>query len=402
MNPAETKIIEIIEYQVKSFQNHEIPETLAIQLYQKYSRQVEIEFPNYKTANKWQLKAKGWVGYIPINNEFGLRINPKVPIKNLFGMLEYAYEIKSFRFLEGLMESEYLEEFYNNLAYILAQKILERCGKGLYRTYLSKTEQLAYVRGRLNLQQTIQKPWDTKLKCSYEETTADISENHILIWTLFIIGRSGLCSERISPIVRKAYQTLQGFVTLRECSPQNCIEQQYNRLNEDYRILHNLCRFFLENTTPNHQNGNRITLPFLLDMAKLYELFVAEWLKIHLPKNLLLKFQESVKIGKNLLFKIDLVLYDSLTLAPRYILDTKYKSSTTPSTEDVAQVIAYAVSKGCQEVILVYPSSLTHHLNETIGNIRVRSLTFSLEDDLSQAGNIFLENLFFSESTPIL
>ncbi|MBW4505338.1 MAG: McrC family protein [Scytonematopsis contorta HA4267-MV1] len=402
MNPAQVRTIEITEYQVKSFPNYEISEILAIQLYQKYSQQVEIEFPNYKTANKWQLKAKGWVGYIPLSHEFGLRINPKVPIKNLFGMLEYAYEIKSFRFLEGLMESEDLEEFYNNLAYILAQKILERCGKGLYRTYLSKTEQLAYVRGRLNLQQAIQKPWDTKLKCSYEETTTDISENHILMWTLFIIGSSGLCSERISPTVRKAYQVLQRFVTLKQCSQQDCIEQQYNRLNEDYRILHNLCRFFLENTAPNHETGNRMTLPFLVDMAKLYELFVAEWLKMHLPKNFYLKFQESVKIGKNLLFKIDLVLYDSLTLAPRYILDTKYKTSTTPSTEDVAQVIAYAVSKGCQEVILVYPSYLTHHLNETIGNIRVRSLTFSLEDNINQAGNTFLENLFFSESTLII
>ncbi len=37
------------------------------------------------------------------------------------------------------------------------------------------------------------------LQCNYEEHTADVKENQILVWTLYIIGRSSLCSERVSP-----------------------------------------------------------------------------------------------------------------------------------------------------------------------------------------------------------
>ena len=32
----------------------------------------------------------------------------------------------------------------------------------------------------------------------------DIDENQILAWTLFIIARSGLCEDRVAPVVRKA------------------------------------------------------------------------------------------------------------------------------------------------------------------------------------------------------
>jgi len=115
-----------------------------------------------------------------------------------------------------------------------------------------------------------------------------------------------------------------------------------------------------------------------------------------LPQSLVLKFQERVNIGETVQFKTDLVLYDKATGTPRYILDTKYKIPTAPATSDIAQVVAYAVSKECHEAVLVYPEHLTNPLNEWVGDIRVRSLTFSLDGDLDQAGQAFLKDLLVS------
>jgi len=137
-------------------------------------------------------------------------------------------------------------------------------------------------------------------------------------------------------------------------------------------------------------------LPFLVNMARLYELFVAEWLKAHLPQNLLLKFQEQVNISKTVYFKTDLVVYDISTGTARYILDTKYTTPKQPAADDMAQVVPSAVSKDCHEAVLVYPEDLIHPLDEWVGDIRVRSLTFSLEDDLDRAGQAFLQNLLVS------
>ena len=393
MNLDIIRIIEVTEYKTKLFKNNEISESVGIELYQKYKKQLDIEFPNYKTDYKWQLKAKGWVGYIPLTNEIALKINPKVSIINIFVMLEYAYKLKNFRFLEGLMDCDSLEGFYNNLAYTLAQLILKRIRKGLYSAYISKTQHCPYVRGRLDVLETIKKPWNIKLKCHYQEQTADIIDNQIILWTLFIISRSSLCSKKVSTIIRKAYHTLQPLITLEHFSSDDCLRLNYNRSNEDYRLLHYLCRFFLENTTPNHHNGNCKMLPFLVNMASLYELFIAEWLKVNLPANLILQSQERVKIANNLNFQIDLLLYDKSTAKPRYILDTKYKTPDSPSSDDIAQVVAYAVSKNCSQVILIYPTILTDPLDEFVGNIRVRSLTFFLDKNLEEAGKTFLKQL---------
>lgn len=382
--------IELTEYSSEEFEINEIEDAIAETLWRNYDREVTVDFPTPKTGNKWKLTAKGWVGHIPVTPDFHLSLLPKVPLGNLFGMLEYAYKLKSFHFLPGLVNCQSLEEFYSNLAHILAQRIINRCRKGFYRAYLPKTGNLAYVRGRLEMRQTIQKPWEVKLKCHYEEHTADIEENQILAWTLFIILRSGLCKERVLPKLRQAYHALQGLVTLKPFKPEDCLGRNYHRLNEDYQPLHALCRFFLENTGPSHEKGDRTMLPFLIDMAKLYELFVAEWLKENLPSHLLLKFQERINISDRISFKTDIVLYENSTGNPRYILDTKYKTPSYPASDDVAQVIAYAVSKECQEVILVYPTSLTYPLDKLIGNIRVRSLTFSLDGNLEDAGKSFL------------
>lgn len=395
MNPDldKIKIIDLTEYKTKSFLKDEIPESIGIELYQKYKKQIDIEFPNYKTENQWQLRAKGWVGYIPLNHQLAIKINPKVSIENIFVMLEYAYKLKSFVFIEGLMNCDSLQGFYNKLADILAQLILERVRKGLYRIYISKTQHLAYVRGRLDILETIKKPWNTKLKSHYQEQTIDIEDNQILLWTLFLISRNSLCSEELSIIIRKAYHTLQSLVTLKSFNPEDCLKFNYNRLNQDYKLLHYLCRFFLENTTPIYNSGNQNTLPFLVDMAKLYELFVAEWLKINLPANLIIQSQKRINIAKNLSFQIDLLIYDISTQKNRYILDTKYKTPDSPSADDVAQVVAYAVSQKCSEVILIYPITLTHPLDKFVGNIRVRSLTFSLDKNLDKAGQTFLKQL---------
>lgn len=385
--------IELTEYSFRKFEINEIEYAIAETLWRNYRTQVNVDFPSPKTGGKWKLTSQGWVGHIPVTPYFHLSLLPKVPLTNLFGLLEYAYKLKSFRFLQGLINCQSLEEFYNHLAHVLTQRILDRGRKGFYRAYLPKTGNLAYVRGRLDMRQAIQKPWEVKLKCHYEEHTADLEENQILAWTLFIILRSGLCKERVLPKLRQAYHALQGFVTLKPFKPEDCIGLNYHRLNEDYQPLHALCRFFLENTGPSHEKGDRTMLPFLIDMARLYELFVAEWLKENLPSHLILKFQEKINISKTLQFTIDIVVYNASTGKPRYILDTKYKIPTSPAPDDVQQAIAYAVSKHCQEAILVYPASLTHPLNELVGNIRVRSLTFSLDRNLQQSGETFLQNL---------
>jgi len=386
------QIIELTEYQLATFEQDSIPESVGQKIHQNYAKEIEIKSPDFTTNNKWELTSKGIVGKIPITPEFHIFIRPKVPINNIFGMLEYAYKLK-IKFPIGQIQCQSLEQAYERLANILAQKILERCRKGLYRDYLSKTERLAYIRGRVDLRSALQKPWDVKLKCHYNEQTGDIEDNQILAWTLFIIGRSGLCGELVSSTVRKAFHTLQGVVTIKSFTAQACIDRNYHRLNQDYQLLHALCRFFLENTGPSHETGDREMLPFLINMANLYEQFVAEWLKANTPKGFFVKQQHRVRHDQNYSDRIDLLLCDIETKKVHYVLDTKYKVPDKVDNNDIHQIVAYANALNCQNAILIYPQNLKQPLNIKHGDIQVRSLTFSLNSDLNQAGKTFLTSL---------
>ncbi|XZN90829.1 MAG: McrC family protein [Microcoleus sp.] len=392
MKRESRQIIELTEYQLATFERDFIPESVGDKIHQNYGKEIDIEFPNRKTKDQWELKSKGRVGNIPITPDFHIAIRPKVPINNLFGMLEYAYNLK-IKFPQGSIQCQSLKQIYERLANILAQKILERCRKGLYRDYLSKTERLAYIRGRVDLRSALQKPWDVKLKCHYHEQTGDIEDNQILAWTLFIIGRSGLCGESVSSTVRKTFHALQGFVTLKPFKSEACVDRTYHRLNQDYQLLHALCRFFLDNTGPSHETGDREMLPFLINMANLYEQFVAEWLKPNTPKGFFVKQQHPVTHDQNYSYRIDLLLCDIATKKVHYVLDTKYKAPDKVDNNDIHQIVAYANALNCQNAILIYPQNLQQPLNIKHGDIQVRSLTFSLDDDLNEAGKTFLTSL---------
>lgn len=396
---SSTQIIELTEYEPAIFPADAIPEEVGQALWENYRRQIEIQEPSFKTKYHWRLTAQGWVGHIPLSPDFGFVLKPKIELANLFRMWEYAYRLNSFHLLEGLINCQSLAEFYENLAHVLAQRVLDRGRKGFYRAYIPQAEHLPYVRGRLDVRPATHKPGQIALPCQYQEHTADIADNRILAWTLWGIARSGLCTERTLPAIRRAYQALQGLVTPTPHTPQDCVGRTYHRLNEDYRPLHALCRFFLDQSGPSHPLGERNMLPFLVDMAHLYELFVSEWLKSHLPPHLDLKVQEQVDLSRSsaLHFKIDLVLYEKESGLAYGVLDTKYKSGP-PTSDDIAQVIAYAKVKRCREAILIYPTPPPHPLDETIDGLHIRSLTFALDGDLEQAGQKFLDNLGSSES----
>jgi 5-methylcytosine-specific restriction enzyme subunit McrC len=401
MTGNRVRTIELREYETEQFPRNDIPEFIIEVLQQKYKSQIEVTLHNSQGGDEWHFKAKGWVGYIAVTPEFAVKINPKVTIANLFGMLEYAYDLNSFRFQQGLIPCNTLEDFFDRLSSLLAQLIRDRTRKGLYRAYLPQTGQLGYVRGRLDTRHAIRKPWAVKLTCHYDEQTSDLEDNQILAWTLHCIARTGLCSDRTRPFILSAYRALHGWVTLRPFTAKDCCDRTYNRLNQDYQRLHALCRFFLENIGPTHDSGDASILPFLVDMAKLYERFVAAWLKVHLPSKYSVKAQERIQIGKDksLYFNLDLVLYQRATRQAIYVLDTKYKTGSSVKTEDFHQASSYALSKNCKQAILIYPEPLTipldvtRPLDENNNYIRIRSLTFSLDGNLKEGGDLLLESL---------
>lgn len=396
MSPAAPEPITLQEYRKEEL----VPERLRYEdaeiLWKHYGKRVTVEFPSPRTAGQWTLTAQGWAGFLPVSPTLALRLHPRVPLENLFRMLEVAYHLKGFHLLHGLTDCRSLEEFYERLANVLARRVLLRSRKGFHREYVPREERLTALRGRLDLSRSLRAPWRVDLDCRFEEHTADVDDNGILLWTLDRIRRNAACRRpEVRQTVRTAFGRLHGLVTPRAFQAADCRDRAYTRLNEDYRPLHALCRFFLEHTGPTHESGERQNLPFLVEMAGLFELYVAEWLRQNLPSPYTVSAQERVDLGsdRRLTFQIDLVLYDHPGGTPLAVLDTKYKPVQEPSTADVAQVVSYAEALGCREAVLLYPVRLDQPLEVGVGRIRVRTLGLELSGDLDGAGEQLMNRL---------
>jgi len=208
------EIIELTERTPVKVDRERLPLEAAEMLKQKFGDKIAVETISFGPDSDWQLTAQDWVGYIPLTPDVSIRLLPKngVKITNLFGMLEYAYGLKSFQLFEKrLFDCDTMEDFYDRLADILAHLVLDRARRGFYRSYQPRSDQLPYLQGRIDLQRASLRPWEVKLECHFEEHTSDIEDNQILTWTLLQILRSGLCTENSSHFVSHAYRRLLSF-----------------------------------------------------------------------------------------------------------------------------------------------------------------------------------------------
>ena len=398
--------IEIREEEYKSFSESALDEGIARTLFNQ--SEFECEWPNPGNDFRYRIRSRGRVGIVPVG-ESVIVIHPKAPVSSIFGMLEVAYDLRSFELLKGESMIDSLEELFERVVSILAKRVLDRVRRGLYQQYVEHVDDLVYVRGRVdtrgNLRNAVRK--NPAVRCRFEDLTPELEDNEILLWTLFVASRFPLKRPEVADQVRRAYRAMAGSIPLVEKSPQSCIARLYNRLNDDYRTMHGLCRLLLEHAGPHLAEGNRTFIPFCLDMPTLFESFVAKWLAIHLPPNLEVVSQYSAKLrvltgNIDLGFVIDVVIRDRRTNRPLAVLDTKYKIAERPKEDDIQQVVAYATRMGVKHAFLVYPSSAGAGVVVTVSPpgdaldsraVEICSLAFDIGSDVEEAGLRFRETL---------
>lgn len=395
------------EYDDKEYDRGEVSDEVAEFLIENFSSEVEVEYPTFKTDGKWVLTNQGFVGYIPLPGDNAVVLEPKVDIDNVFAMMEYAYELGEFD-LDTVYDSESVKGFYDRIANILAENVNDRRKHGLYRSYVKREEKSQTIKGKINFSKTLQKPWEPKAHIKYSEMTADNEENQILLYTLSkISSSSGICRDETLRKTREGIRSLQGAITYNEFRASDCTDRRYNRLNSDYQRLHALCRLILDNSGPSYKVGDRKTVPFNVDMADLFQVFATEWLDQNLPERFRVKGEEEVTLteydhGRGLRYRIDMVLYDRESGEVVCVVDTKYKAHERPETADVSQMVGYAKAKDTSETFLLYPEKLDEPLDVPLDDVRVRNLTFELEDDLQRNGETFVEELADALSLPEL
>jgi 5-methylcytosine-specific restriction enzyme subunit McrC len=391
--------IALTEYQEQAFPQHTLTAAQIHILRSQYASQVDLSYSPFQDGQPWRLVNRGWAGYMPLDAAMGIELLPKVPIANVLRMLEVVYDLSNLQIPPGTFEATTLHEFYERMANIFARRVIDRCTRGIYRAYIGVHEELITVRGRVLMHEAMARPQRIALPCVYDDFTADLPENQILAFALQRIRQSGLCSEEHAlPFVRKAGRLVAVHATPVTFTAVECLGRRYNRLNADYALLHALAHFFLSHTGPTIYEGNRATVPFLIPMARLFEVYVPRWLARRvstLRQDLVIdeQFPFSLDAAAVIGFRIDGIIRNRANTQPQVVFDTKYQRPNAPSADDVAQAIAYAQVVGAPEAVLVYPAELQRHVDCMHNGIRVRSLSYVLADDLENQGRQFMDRL---------
>lgn len=241
--------------------------------------------------------------------------------------------------------------------------------KGVVRRYQNQQDNLATLRGRLNITQQLRhnlaRP--DRLHCTFDEFTPDNLLNRALKAALRVLHRLAN-TETASKSIAELLFCFDGVSDM----PASAIQWEQattDRLSERYAPLIRMARLFVEGGTPDLTSGRGDGFAVLFDMNQLFEMYVGRRVQRVCAKlGLITQLQGprrhlAQRRGGTPCFELrpDIVISESgKHLA---VIDTKWKRIKVNggreeiSTSDLYQMFAYAKQYQAPCVMLLYP----HH-----------------------------------------
>ena len=165
----------------------ELTATQAARLAQLPPEQLTVQLG--PEPGTYRLTAGDRIGVI-LSEGVHIRIEPKVPIANLFYMLTYAEKLDWFRDQQAPLGRS--EDLFAFIVQMFVNQVDRIVRQGIQRGYIDLEETHPYLRGRLllgdHLRRTVVRPGLFHQRTN--EFTADLPENRILHETLNRLGRA--------------------------------------------------------------------------------------------------------------------------------------------------------------------------------------------------------------------
>lgn len=255
-----------------------------------------------------------------------------IPVKNIYYMLSYAWSDLQLQEYDDLSQESF-DNAYDMFATILAECISTQLKRGLYRRYVSYSEDLVSIRGHINLPGTIRQKLNRRQRivCDYDELSEDNLLNQIIKATALLLLRTDEVKRKGKNRLRREllYFSNVSPVRLTDVKWNNI---RYDRNNGSYRLLINICHLVVDNQLMSDQPG-KVRLQNFTDgraMSHLYEKFVLNYYKREFSSVLTAKASrikwdiQSVKPGHMPIMQSDIMLTSKHNSNHVLIIDTKY------------------------------------------------------------------------------
>ena len=354
--------------------------------------------PKFFEIFKDHIIPQNFIGSINID-DISIEIFPKIPLvkgnenhkkERFLEILEYVetFNENIFENLEiGNQDMPILEIFISNFIKEV-EKIVK---KGLVYSYINKSENILYFKGKLDLSNHIKyNIIENRFFMNFDEFSINSMENCLLKLALEKIKNISSNIENTD----KIHQLLIQFEDI-ETSGLNPVHLfkkiLYNKKNEFYKKSLNLAKFFLLDESPYSIffNDEREVTGVFFPMETVYESYVANKLKQLINKEYSDKFSIKIQDSSHFIFKNcsfnekqikenikffnirpDIVLRNKKNNNEVIILDTKWKilmyekENFNILENDFIQLIKYIVSYSnkenpCCRAYFIYPATNT-------------------------------------------
>lgn len=207
-----------------------------------------------------------------------------IPIKNVYYMLTYAYQILN----EQGYRDVALEEFDNIgelCSAILAKGMSVQLKRGLYKAYTERTESLTALRGKIDLTDTVrtQSLRRQQLVCTYDEFNENSYLNRIIKSTMLALMHQNIKKKQKREL-RKILMFLENVDTVELRSINWRIP--YNQNNQSYRMLIGICYLVVKGLLQTTDDGTVRMMDFIEEdkLFDLYERFLRQYYRTHYPR----------------------------------------------------------------------------------------------------------------------
>ena len=302
---------------------------------------------------RFSLTAQNMVGTL-VFDDLRILIRPKIPLENLFLLLEVGLPPKAWR--QETIDYDTSYDLLPSIVAFYARTLESTLARGLLRSYRPEEDRLVALRGRIDLVSQFQQAGlRLPVACRYDEYTPDILENrYVKAAAKLALRAPGIHAEDRRRLIRQV-------AALEEVSDgpvraDDIDRLLFTRLNAHYEPALNLARLLLENLTLVDQSGNRTARSFLVDMNRLFENFVTQRLRRALRGRLEVRDQvpAHLGVGRQVPIQPDLVFRNRDTDV--YVGDIKYKltADARARTTEYYQLLAYTTALDLPGGMLIY------------------------------------------------
>ena len=209
-----------------------------------------------------------------------------IVIRNVYVMMAYAFR-DIHQNGQDRFASEDFDTIHDLFAEILIRGIGSQIKRGLHRDYRRRSEELATVRGRIDLTRTSAalSMVRGRVVCEFDEYDLDTLHNRILKCVMILLIRQGSVSRERQDDLRRL---LPYFDSVEQVAPVSIRWSQlsFSRSSAPYRMLMGTCELVIRGLLPTEDPGANSLLSWVTDeeMSSLYERFLREYYRLHHPE----------------------------------------------------------------------------------------------------------------------